>query len=176
MDIGADAVQILDDVIDLGAWRRDEDFEYHPIGSKPKRNYICPDNVAHPYLIAGHTYLFKIAQGWQSGQMWSEVLAYQVGMKAGLNVPPCFIAFDPSTDEWGVLVEFFVEYPGEQKPDRLSTARISCKDGASPLVRTGRITCRQMPKFVRNLAFLTPRNGGRGSSPSTHIGNTDRHT
>lgn len=114
-----DTLKALATVIDLSEWRPDEDFEYHPIGSKPKRNYICPADATHPLLIPRHTYLFKVAQGWRAGQMWSEVLAYQIGVAARLDVPTCFIAHDARTGETGALVEFFVAYPDQVSPDRL---------------------------------------------------------
>ena len=114
-----DAHEALAAVIDLSEWRPDEDFAYHPIGSKPKRNYICPADSDHPFLIPGHTYLFKVAKGWRAGQMWSEALAYQIGASAGLDVPPCFIAHEPRTGETGALIEFFVGYPGRANPERL---------------------------------------------------------
>lgn len=119
MQFAPDPLCALRDVVELSSWEPDQDFEYHPIGSKPKRNFICPEASQHPLLIPGHTYLFKVAQGWQAGQMWSEALAYQLGARAGLKVPPCFVAFDPAANEWGALIEFFVGYPGEQAPSRL---------------------------------------------------------
>jgi len=113
------ALAALETIIDLRNWRRDENFEYHPIGTKPKRNYICPPDLDHPGLIGGHTYLFKIARGFQAYQMWSEALAYQLGAAAGLDVPRCFVAVDPLAGEWGCLIEFFVGYPGQEAPSRL---------------------------------------------------------
>lgn len=167
----------LDSPIDLSRWRRDEDFEFHPIGSKPKRNYICPADHGHPLLIEGHTYLFKVAQGWQAGQMWSEALAYQIGRHAGISVPPCFIAFDPAVNEWGALIEFFVGYPNEPIPSRLI-------HGADLLQGRGFTEGADRPHNMQTNIDVCAGLGVEGSESwwmrmvafDTLIGNTDRHT
>lgn len=163
--------------IDLSGWKRDEDFEFHPIGSKPKRNYICPTGNGHPLLIEGHTYLFKVAQGWQAGQMWSEALAFQIGRGAGLDVPPCFIAFDPVANEWGALIEFFVGYPDEPAPSRLI-------HGADLLQGRGFTAGADRPHNMqtnidvcRGLGIENPAQWWMQMIAfDTLIGNTDRHT
>lgn len=167
----------LESAIDLSTWKRDEDFEYHPIGSKPKRNYICPLDTTHPLLIPGHTYLFKVAQGWQAGQMWSEAIAYQLGAGAGLDVPPCFLAFDPAAEEWGALIEFFVGYPGENAPSRLI-------HGADLLQGRGFTAGADRPhnlgvniEVCQSLGVCaTERWWSALVAFDTLIGNTDRHT
>ena len=82
-----------------------------PIGSKPKRLLVSPATAMEPFLIPGHKYLFKVATGWQSQQLWSEILAYEIARPLGLSVPPCFVAVDSQTREVGVLIEFFYGYP-----------------------------------------------------------------
>lgn len=74
----------------IGAWSRDDDFAIHPVGSKPKRTVICPETETRPFLIPGHSYLFKIADGWKAQQLWSEVIAYQIGCLVGLPEPPTY--------------------------------------------------------------------------------------
>ena len=74
---------------------------------------VCPANASEPFLIPGHSYLFKTAMGWQQQQVWSEVIAYRIGSMLGLPVPPCFVAFDSRTGFTGALVEFFYGYPNE---------------------------------------------------------------
>lgn len=128
-------------------------------------------------MIEGHTYLFKVAHGWQAGQMWSEAIAYQLGVAAGLDVPPCFIAFDPAVGEWGCLIEFFVGYPGENAPSRLI-------HGADLLQGRGFTAGADRP---HNLTTNVSVCQSHSIEAATHwwanlvafdtlIGNTDRHT
>jgi len=98
----------------IGGWALSEDFPYFPVGSKPKRMLICPDNATESFLIPGHAYLFKQALDWQAYQVWSEFIAYRIGALIGLDVPPCFIAVDEESAEVGALVEFFYGHPGKQ--------------------------------------------------------------
>jgi HipA-like C-terminal domain len=104
--------------LDIAAWSLDEDYPVFPVGSKPKRLVVCPQDATAPFLIPGHKYLFKAAKGWQSQQLWSEIVAYELARPLGLTVPPCFVALDSKTDEMGVLIEFFYGYPGDQTPPR----------------------------------------------------------
>jgi hypothetical protein len=104
--------------LDIAAWSPDEDYPVFPVGSKPKRLVVCPRNATAPFLIPGHKYLFKAAKGWQSQQLWSEILAYELARSLKLTVPPCFAALDSKTNEMGVLLEFFYGYPKDQTPPR----------------------------------------------------------
>lgn len=104
--------------IDISSWPRDEDYPVFPVGSKPKRMVRAPDNVASP-LISGHSYLFKTATDWLQQQVWSEVIAAELGAILGLPVPRCFIACDGTPKAAGALIEFFYGYPGEPAVARL---------------------------------------------------------
>jgi hypothetical protein len=112
------ARQVGPEPLDIVAWAPDEDYPVFPVGSKPKRLLICPQNAPAPFLIPGHKYMFKVAEGWQSRQLWSEILAYELARSLELGVPPCFAAWDSQTNEMGVLAEFFYGYPGDQIPPR----------------------------------------------------------
>jgi hypothetical protein len=72
----------------------------------------CPDPAPQPFLIPGHAYLFKVAHGWRTQQLWSEFIAYRIGALAGVEVPPCYLATNSKTGEVGALIEFFFGYPG----------------------------------------------------------------
>jgi hypothetical protein len=162
----------------IGSWSRDDDFAIHPVGSKPKRPVICPPTETRPFLIPGHSYLFKIADGWKAQQLWSEVIAYQIGCLVGVPVPPAFLAYDETTGETGVLVEFFYGFPGEAEPARFFHGidfirrRAGAKmDADRPHnLRMNLLICRafRVPGFLewwaRTIAF------------DALIGNTDRHT
>lgn len=110
--------QSAGEVVDISAWELSEDFPIFPIGSKPKRMVICPNEVDHEFLIPGHAYLFKRALGWQAYQIWSEIIAYRIGALVGVEAPPSFVAVDEN-GEFGALVEFFYGYPGEDDNPRL---------------------------------------------------------
>lgn len=105
--------------VDVSSWEVDEEFGIHPVGSKPKQMLVAPQNVAHPFIIPGHSYLFKSASGWREQQVWSEVIAYRIAKSLHLPVPPAFIAVNSATRVTGVLVEFFFGYPDEESPARL---------------------------------------------------------
>lgn len=103
-------------IVDVATWRKDEDNPIFPVGSKPKRLLSSPSQVAHPFIIADHRYLYKIAQGWREHQTWSEVLAYEIAKSLALQVPGAFAAIDSSDGTMGVLVEFFYGYPDDPTP------------------------------------------------------------
>lgn len=112
--------QLSGQTVFIDSWEADEDFGIHPKGSQPKRVVVCPIDEASPFLIPGHSYIFKTAKkAWQAQQMWSEVIAYRIACLAGLRAPPCFVAVDSQTGEAGVLMEFFFGYPGEELTPRL---------------------------------------------------------
>ncbi len=106
-------------VVDISSWRSSDEFAIYPVGSKPKRMVFAPESASEPFILPGHSYLFKTASGFRSQQIWSEVIAYRIGARIGMPVPPAFIAEDARTGETGVLVEFFFGYPDEAEPARL---------------------------------------------------------
>jgi hypothetical protein len=161
----------------VGAWKTDEDFAVHPVGSKPKRMLTCPPGVDHPCLIPGHSYLFKTARGWRANQLWSEVIAYQLGALTGVDVPPCFLAVNETSGEVGALIEFFYGYPGEKDPARLI-------HGADVLRRFRPMITSERPHGVRTNVTICRAFQirecvewwGQVLTFDALIGNTDRHT
>jgi hypothetical protein len=107
MSPAVEAMDLQSKAVLVGGWRPHEEFPIHPIGSKPKQILICPPHHPEPFLIPGHPYLFKTAEGWRGQQIWSEIIAYQIAALVGLNVPPCFLAMNEHTGQVGALIEFF---------------------------------------------------------------------
>lgn len=174
---GALSYQTPGKTILVGKWVRDEDFAIHPKGSQPKNTLICPDNLDEPYLIPGHSYIFKTAKKvWQSQQAWSEVIAYRLGELVGLNVPPCFMAMDEGSGTAGVLMEFFFHYP-----DELVTPRLI--HGADIMSRVIADRKRGRPHGVRHNITVCRRYGvanvldwwGQVLAFDALIANVDRH-
>ncbi|AXV15284.1 hypothetical protein CYG48_05950 [Neorhizobium sp. SOG26] len=139
---------------------------------------IAPHNITLPYIIPGHSYLFKSASGWREQQIWSEVIAYRLAKSLDLPVPPCFIAHDSCTGATGVLVEFFFGYPGEESPARL----VHAVDAIMSIFQSGVVG---QPHTVLSNAKVTRVMLGQGFGMDwwaaayafdALIGNTDRHT
>ena len=160
--------------VDLADWQSDEEFAIFPVGSKPKRMIICPTDTDSPGLIADHSYLFKTPEGWQSHQIWSELIAYEIAQLTGLDVPRCHIGFDSRSGEIGALIEFFYGYPGEHSPARFIHA--------SDLLRLTNDRS-DRPHGVRLNIWLCKRLGlvdvenwwAKVLAFDALIGNTDRH-
>jgi hypothetical protein len=66
---------------------------------------ICPADASEQFLIPGHAYLFKSAEGWRRQQIWSEIVAYRLASLVGLDVPPCFLAVNEHSGQVGALIE-----------------------------------------------------------------------
>jgi hypothetical protein len=163
-------------VIDVGDWQADEKYPIFPIGSKPKRAVICPEQEARPFLRPGHRYLFKAATGWQEQQLWSEVIGYELSRALGLNVPPALVAIDSRTGTAGVLVEFFYGYPGVAETSRLVHAAdfmqdhfVDGKKGRPHGLRENLALCRLLE------APNSREWWGQALIFDALIGNTDRH-
>jgi hypothetical protein len=162
--------------ISVGTWESDEDFGVHPVGSKPKRMLTCPLGVQDPCLVAGHSYLFKTAEGWKAKQLWSEIIAYRLAVLTGVDVPPCFLAVNEQSGQMGALVEFFYGYPGENDPARLI-------HGADVLMRLRPSATSERPHGARTNVTICRAYGIRDSAEwwgkvlafDALIGNTDRH-
>lgn len=166
--------QPLHDVIFVEDW---DLYHESPFGQgrKPKRILVCPQVAPRGYLIGGHRYLFKEAEGFRAQQVWSEVIAYRLGSLLNVPVPPAFLAYDRQRERPGVLVEFFYGHR-HLPPQRLIHAidlfqagdmavdirRGSLKDNIS-LSRARKVT-HWKEWWARTLAF------------DALIGNSDRHT
>ncbi|GES47135.1 hypothetical protein RsS62_63870 [Rhizobium dioscoreae] len=105
--------QSSDQIVDVSGWEVDPDNPYYPEGKQPKKLLISPSHGLPPFLLPNHKYLLKMPTGWQERQIWSELIAYEVSRGLDIQVPPCFMAYDSTEDQTGVLVEFFYGYQGE---------------------------------------------------------------
>ena len=92
-------------------------YSPYPEGTREKRLYSCPSPSPFKFLICGHKYLFKQSSHRYPEQFWTEVLAYQLGMKMGVQVPPTFVAINSDNGQCAALIEWFFEYPSNE-PER----------------------------------------------------------
>lgn len=158
----------------IGQWERSQEFGTFPVGSKPKQMVICPVDATEPFLIAGHAYLFKWAEGWQEQQIWSEIIAYRIACLVGLDVPKCFLAVDETVGRVGALVEFFYGYPGDVRTPRFIPAAevLRLKDPKKGRPHDVRTNMRFANRFqVKDAVDWW----GRALLFDALIGNTDRH-
>lgn len=167
--------QSADQVVDVGQWMADNEFEYNLPGAKPKRTLVAPDAGFQPFLLSGHRYIFKAPSGRAVQQIWSEVIAYEIARLVGVAVPAAFLAYNPFRAVPGVLIEFFYGYRFEE-PVRFIHA-IEAFQGANQLVdfrhgslRDNIALCRAHKVvdwktwWAKTIAF------------DALIGNTDRHS
>lgn len=107
MPIAPRIEQHRNEIVILDGWEPDEEFPFGLLGAKAKRTFLCPTVPPHGFLIGGHRYLFKEPQGAKAQQVWSEVIAYEIGKLNGVEVPPAFLAVGPGNRSPGVLIEYF---------------------------------------------------------------------
>ncbi len=170
--------QRSDQIVDIGGWTVGDDQSIFPVGSKPKRLVLCPQDAPFPFLIGGHRYLFKVASGWREQQLWSEVIAYELAKLCGFWVPPCFAAYDSQKGQSGVLMEFFYGYPDDPDPLRfVHGADILQRLDKDYHSQTGRPhSISQNIILSRTLGVPNARDWwARTTAFDALIGNTDRH-
>lgn len=95
------------EVIDIAAWRPDDQFAIYPEGTREKSLWISPDSLPMPFLVGGHRYLFKHSSPRYPAQFWCEVIAYRVGCLMGIPVPPAYAAWNSSNRQSAALIEWF---------------------------------------------------------------------
>ena len=95
------------EVIDIAAWRPDDQFAIYPEGTREKSLWISPDSLPMPFLVGGHHYLFKHSSLRYPAQFWCEVIAYRVGCLMGIPVPPAYAAWNSSNRQSAALIEWF---------------------------------------------------------------------
>jgi hypothetical protein len=96
-------------IIDVTSWA--EEIEPHQEGARDKNKVTCPGDSPFPFLIGGHTYLFKQSNKRYPTQFWVEVIAFRLGCLMGVPVPPAFISIDTGRKLAGALIEWFYNYP-----------------------------------------------------------------
>lgn len=100
--------------IDVAEWRRHREFsEAYPEGARPKRIVVSPNDPIQNVIKPDWQYMFKLSDAKYPEQFWAELIAYQVGLLIGIDVPPAHAAFDSMTGECGSLSEWFYA-PGEE--------------------------------------------------------------
>ncbi len=116
----AQKLQALDQVIDVSGWASEDNYSPYPEGARAKTAYISPESVAveYPFLIPNHRYLFKESNPNYSEQYWVEIIAYMIGARASVAVPPAFISCDSINNKCGALIEWFYGYPNEDCSSR----------------------------------------------------------
>lgn len=162
-------------VIQIGSWKRDEDNPIFPVGANPKQLVFCPNPAPGADLIPNHRYLFKRAEGWKAGQVWSEYIAYRLSLRTGVHVPRSFMAVDENNGEMGTLIEFFYGYPGDEESLRFNhgsdLTRAAIKDKKRGRPHGCRYNVQVCGVYVANAAEWW----GAVLAFDALIGNTDRH-
>lgn len=102
-------LQSSDQPIDVSSWRRDEEFAEYPEGARDKTLLYCPSPSPSSFLREGHRYLFKRSSPKYLEQFWVEIIAYIIGDKMDIPVPPAFVAYDSEKNQSGALIEWFLE-------------------------------------------------------------------
>ncbi|MBB2840174.1 UNVERIFIED_ORG: hypothetical protein GGE64_003941 [Rhizobium etli] len=178
MGIGHRPRQGFNEIVDVSTWEVDPDNPYYPEGKQPKKLLVSPAGGLPSFLLPNHKYLFKMPTGWQERQIWSEILAYELSRATDLSVPPCFLAYDSSEGDFGVLVEFFYGYHGEPSPRFIPgsdfmhawmTSNYDRKRGRPHAVRSNLTIARSLG--VSNYKEWW----GRAFLFDAIIGNSDRH-
>tara|TARA_B100000949_G_scaffold225811_1_gene230454 strand:- start:1352 stop:2290 length:939 start_codon:yes stop_codon:yes gene_type:complete len=107
--------QLAAEIIDVGSWSPDPDYEFAPQGVKPKRILKAPTPPPADFIKPDHRYLFKYASNPEElRQAFSEIIAYELSKKLDVEVPPTFLAVDSLRGHIGCLIEFFYGYEDER--------------------------------------------------------------
>src|SRR5262245_4993252 len=106
------------EIVDIRNWRRDDEFEIFPVGSRAKRALFSPAEPGGEFLVPNHRYLFKEAIPRHPVQFWSELMAYEVGRLMNVLVPPAHLAIDSESRTPGALIEFYYGHPGIPQDQR----------------------------------------------------------
>ncbi len=121
--------QPVDEPINVTNWKTDDEFSIYPEGARDKTLFNSPLNSHHKFLISNHRYLYKYSLYEFShldkpprhpDQFWTEIIAYHIGCLLEIPVPPAFVAFNEKDKTCGALIEWFLDYP-EQDKERLAS-------------------------------------------------------
>ncbi|RQS43943.1 HipA domain-containing protein [Burkholderia sp. Bp8986] len=94
-------------VIDVTDWPEDPEFSLYPEGAREKSAFFPPAVLPFEFLKPGRRYLFKLSDERYPEQFWAEVIAYIVGCRLGVEVPPAYVAVHRQRQTCGALIEWF---------------------------------------------------------------------
>ncbi len=95
-------------VVDITAWNVDQEFgDKYPEGARAKDLLISPNQSSLPFVKPNWRYMFKYSRKDCPEQFWVEILAYRLGVKMNIDVPPAFVAFSKETSKTASLIEWF---------------------------------------------------------------------
>ena len=105
---------LYDKPIIIDEWRQDDTYEgVYPKGARDKNAYFSPETVIESCLKENFRYLFKLSRSWCPWQFWGEIIAYRLGLVAGIEVPPSHIGlhnkYNPEEPTYGALIEWFYD-------------------------------------------------------------------
>ncbi|MDP1615349.1 MAG: HipA domain-containing protein [Methylococcales bacterium] len=100
--------QNIDQPVNTTAWLQDEEHPRYPEGARDKALLYCPDRAPYPFLKTNHRYLYKRSSPKYPEQFWVEVLAYRLGAKMNIEVPPAFVAYNTDENTAAALIEWFL--------------------------------------------------------------------
>ncbi len=103
-------IQPVNQVVNVADWRRDEEFAQYPEGARDKTLLYSPTLTPYSFLRPEHRYLFKRSSPRYPEQFWAEILAYRLGARMNIDVPPAYVAYDSKEKQSGALIEWFL-YP-----------------------------------------------------------------
>ncbi|WP_322104974.1 hypothetical protein [Paraburkholderia sp. J41] len=95
--------------IEVAHWEVDAEFGIFPQGARAKDAVFAPDLPADPCVAPHKRYLFKRSKRSYPDQFWGEIVAYRVGCRIGLQVPPAFSAVNSETGYPAALIEWFYD-------------------------------------------------------------------
>ncbi len=79
--------QSNDQLIMIEDW---DSQEIHEEGARDKIRLFAPAETSYPFLIPSHRYLYKLSDKKYPNDALAEVIAYRLGVRMGVPVPPAF--------------------------------------------------------------------------------------
>lgn len=98
---------VQDSIIDITAWDMDDEFNQYPEGARPKIAVFSSEQPSYRPIKASWRYLLKGSVKWAPEQFWGEIIAYHIGRKIGVEVPPAYVGTHRGHGYAGALIEWF---------------------------------------------------------------------
>lgn len=167
---------IQESVIDITEWDMDDEFNQYPEGARPKIAAFSPEQSINNQIKPSWRYLLKGSVRWAPEQFWGEIIAYHIGRKIGVQVPPAYVGVHRTYGYAGALIEWFYadhqasfvsagQYFSSKYPDfdRERGKKHNLLDALEITKKVIELPRNQQPDLLMGVAF------------DAIIGNTDRH-